>query len=457
MKRLSLILTLASISLSTIMFSQTDLRQNAREEVKQYFDDNIFPALEKQQIAYTTKLSKAEKAELDILKEKVNVRSRNTSRDKGNYNRRSDSNKSNANVKKPARQDMQNEIKKITDAHPKLNDSYRKFIATNKQTWIDDINSIHEKYNIEPMHNKEGNAGIDVFFERASNPDWLLLWDPLNPRISKSMSVRKQDRYTNNKRGTIKRSRNPQLRDEIKEFAAENIVPVIALERSAFDKVLSDSEKETIETARQKIQVRKLMFRNWYESEDFVAGKRAKDPNFDGMRTDMQKSMTEVRDIAIAHNAEIKEYTNKIKSHAAEWEKELISIAENNNQNADDVIRMVRQRMRKSNMPIAFLLFNPDKATETDLFEMEEDVKVIVYPNPVVHSATIAIVGAIERNIQVTIFSNEGENISNLYNGFNNEQRLEVALNSTELNEGVYIVKVVTDDLEISRKIVVKK
>lgn len=457
MKRLSLILTLALISLSTIMFSQTDLRQNAREEVKQYFDDNIFPALEKQQIEYTTKLSKAEKAELDILKEKVNVRSKNTSRDRANYNRRSGSNKPNANMKKPARQDMQNEIKKITDAHPKLNESYREFIETSKQTWIDDINSIHEKYNIEPMHNKEGNAGIDVFFERASNPDWLLLWDPLNPRFTKSMAMRHTDYKKTNMRRPNDRKRNPKLRDEIKAFAVENIIPVIAEERKAFDKVLSDSEKEVIETTRQKIEVRKVMFKNWYESEDFVAGKRAKDPSFDSMRTDMQKSMTELRDIAIEHNTEITEYINKIKSHAAEWEKELITIAENNNQNTDDVIKMVRKRMRKSNMPIAFLLFNPEKATETDFFEMEEDFRVIVYPNPVVHSATIAIIGAQEKNIQVTVFSKEGENITKLYNGFNNEKRLEVALNSTELNEGIYIVKVVTDDVEIARKIVVKK
>jgi hypothetical protein len=457
MKKLSLLFTLAAIGFITVAFSQNDSYQNAREEVKQYFDSNIFPALEKQQIIYIDKLSDAEKVELRILNEKTNNGSKKVSRQSGNYNRRSDSNKENANIKKTMRYDMQNDIKEITNAHPKLNDSYSKFIKKNMQAWIIDIKAIHDKNNIEQMRNKDDHTGIDMFFERASNPDWLLLWDPLNPRISQSRAMRQQDGNNNIKRGSVKRNRNPQLRDEIKMFAVENIIPVIAEERKAFDKVLSNNDREAISTARQKIQVRKLMFKNWYESDDFVAGKRAKDSNFDGMRTDMQNSMTKVREIAIAHGSEIKEYTNRIKSHVTEWEKELIIIAENNNQNADDVMRMTRQHMRKSNTPIAFLLFNPDKATEADFFKMEEEIKVIVYPNPVVHSATIAIIGAGEKNILVTLFSKEGETINTLFNGMNTEQRLEVALNSTELNNNVYIIKVETDGAEIARKIVVKK
>jgi len=47
MKKLSLLFTLAAIGFITVAFSQNDSYQNAREEVKQYFDSNIFPALEK--------------------------------------------------------------------------------------------------------------------------------------------------------------------------------------------------------------------------------------------------------------------------------------------------------------------------------------------------------------------------------------------------------------------------
>ena len=88
MKKLSLLFTLAAIGFITVAFSQNDSYQNAREEVKQYFDSNIFPALEKQQIIYIDKLSDAEKVELRILNEKTNNGSKKVSRQSGNYNRR---------------------------------------------------------------------------------------------------------------------------------------------------------------------------------------------------------------------------------------------------------------------------------------------------------------------------------------------------------------------------------
>ena len=244
-------------------------------------------------------------------------------------------------------------------------------------------------------------------------------------------------------------------REEVKQYFDKNIIPVITEERKSFDKALSDSEKDVIEIARQKVKVRKLMFKNWYESEDFVAGQRAKDPNFNVMREDMQKSMTEVREIAIAHSTEIREYTSNIRSHADKWMTEILTIAEKNNQDPEYVLKMVRQHMRKSNTPIAFLLFNPDEAGHTDFFEMDNKLKVIVYPNPVVRSATIAIIGAADKNIQVTLYTKDGETLSTLFNGINSDQRLEVILNSTELNNDIYIVKVVIDDAEISRKVVV--
>ena len=455
MKRLTVLITVMAIGVVFVAFSQTESHKKTREEVKQYIDKNVFPLMEKQQAKYISNLSDSEKAELNSLKEKIAER-RNEFAGKGQNNK--GKTETNQNIRQPKHSmmlEMNNDIKKITDAHPKLNESYKDFIENNKQKWIDDIEAIHEKNEVEQMRNKNDNTGIDVFFTRASNPDWLLLWDPTNPRMVDNMTMRTNNDFKSDRRGSGER--NPQLRAEIKSFAVENIVPVIAGERTAFDKALSDSEKKSIETARQKIQVRKIMFKNWYESEDFVAGQRAKDPNFDGIREDMQKSMAEVREIAIAHSTEIKEHTNKIRSHTDEWVKEITTIAENNNQDPEHVLRMIRQQIRKSNTPIAFLLFNPDKTDQTDLFNVVDDVKVIVYPNPVVHSATIAILGAANKNVQVTLFTKGGETLRTLYSGLNKEYRLEVALNTSELSNDIYLVKVVTENMEITRKVVVKR
>ncbi|MBC8320996.1 MAG: T9SS type A sorting domain-containing protein [Bacteroidetes bacterium] len=458
MKRLSLILTVIALGTVTAVFSQNESRENTREEVKQYIDKNVYPLIEKQQTMYLKKLSDTEKTELNTLKEKISERKTEFAGKRQNNLRKDDAKKNTKKMGWLMRPELSNDIKKITDAHPKLNDSYKEFIDSNKQKWISDIEAIHAKNNVEQMRNKNGNMGIDVFFVRASNPDWLLLWDPSNPRLTHTIGMKSRENIKSNRKMEGKKQRNPELRAEISAFATENILPVITEERKRFDKQLNDSEKKIIEKTRQEITLRKEMFKKRYQSEDFVPGECANDPKFEGMRTEMRNSMAEVREIAIAHSAEIRESTNKIRSNVDEWEKSVTTITENNNQDADVVLRMVRQQLRKSITPVSFLLFNPDKADSEDFFDdfSENEVKVIVYPNPIVHSATIAVIGAADKTVHVTLFTKDGEALSTLFSGLNNEQRLEIALNSTELSNDVYIIKVVAGDVEISRKIAVK-
>ncbi len=308
------------------------------------------------------------------------------------------------------------------------------------------------------MHSKDGKIGIEMFFTRMSNPDWLLLWDSANPRKTHMNGARTQKDFRQKTPIVGKRNANPELRADIKLYATESILPVIAQERENFDEFLSADEKKIIETARQKIDVRKIMFKNWYKSEGFEPGKRAKDKNFDAMRTDMQNSMTEVREIAIAHNMEIRESLAEIKSYSEKWRNDIRAISESNNQDPEKTNRMIRQRMNKLKTPVSFLLFNPDKAAEADLlgFNKDDEMKVILYPNPIYENGTIAIINAVDKNVQVTLFTKDGEVLRTLYQGQNKKQRLEVMINVAELNNDIYIVKVVTENTEIARKIVVK-
>jgi len=426
MKRLITVITIIAISVSAA-FSQNSVQQKTMEEVKQYIDENVFPLIEKQQTKYYNSLSASEKTELSSIKA-------------NNYH-------------------PKNEITKITDEYPKLNTSYKEVIDKNKKTWVADIKAIHEKNDSQPMHVKNEKMGIEMFFTRMSSPEWLLLWDPENPRMVHSRGAKSQNRTKMNQSKAGKRNFNPKLRAEIRTYTIENVLPVIAQERKDFDNVLSEDEKIIIETARQKIEVRKIMFKNWYESEDFEAGKRAKDPNFDEMRTDMQNSMTQVREIALAHNEEIREAIAEIKSHSDSWRKEISAISEEYNQDPRQTNRMIMQKMHKSQTPISFLLFNPDKAAETDLFDFDKEdaVKVIVYPNPVFENATIAIINAVNENVQVTLFTKSGEKVLDLYNEQNTKQRLEVMLNVSDLTNDVYLVKAVTENTNITRKIVIKQ
>lgn len=346
MKRLTLIITV--IALSTVFaFSQSSAHTKTMEEVKKYIDDNVFPTIEKQQANYLSNLTETEKIELNNIKEKKSSQKNGFS---GKQNMKSGYNKT-----KNRYNNLENglfpEVKKITDAHPKLNASYIDVIDNDKSKWIADIVVIHEKNDSQPMHSDKGKMGIEMFFTRMANPEWLLLWDASNPRNTHA-GMRTKGDFKGKRNMHTKAKLTPELRAEIKSYTTKNIIPVIASERKNFDKLLSDNEKKIIKTAREKIEIRKIMFKNWYESEDFEAGKRAKDPNFDGLRTDMKNSMAKVREIAIAHDAEIRESIANIKTHVKEWHKEISTISEKNNQDPDHTNMMIRQRMHKSQTPI---------------------------------------------------------------------------------------------------------
>jgi hypothetical protein len=453
MKRLTIIVWVIALS-SMVAFSQNSAQTKSMEEVKQYIDKNVFSLVEKQQASYFSKLSEDETNELNSIREEISNRKPEFSEGKQMYAR----GKNPKNKLDKSRNGTMMVVSKITDAHPKLNAAYEETINKNKQIWIADIIAIHEKNDAQPMHSKDGKIGIEMFFTRMLSPEWLLLWDSTNPRMTNIKGTITQNDFKQQKPPVGKRNSNPELRADIKLYVTKNILPVITEERKNFDKLLSANEKKIIETARQKIEVRKIMFKNWYESDDFEAGKRAKDENFDGMRTDMRNSMTEVGEIALAHKMEIRESIAEIKSHSDKWKNEISTISESNNQDPDKTNRIIRQRMHKSQTPISFLLFNPDKAAEADLFgfDKEDEMKVILYPNPIYENGTIAIINAIDKNVQVILFTKDGETLRTLYQGQNKKQRLEVMINVSELSNDIYLVKVVTENVKVVRKIVVK-
>jgi len=275
-----------------------------------------------------------------------------------NKSNRTASRKTNKNYNKTSYNEVLAQLAIITNGHPKLNNAYKKSIEKSKKTWLADIKEIHKKYDTKPMHVTDGKPGIELYFTKMEDPNWLLLWDAENPRRIHT-AVKKTTRNNNFKQKNTQRGKsNFSSNQDVGKYYNENIIPVIATQRTDFDKNLSVNEKEIIELARQKIEVRKAMFKSWYESDDFVPGKRANDPNFDNIRKDMQESMMKVREIALAHNIEIRESLSKIKTHKAEWITGMREIAISNKSTIPQIKRLIRQNANKAQTPISFLLFN---------------------------------------------------------------------------------------------------
>jgi hypothetical protein len=445
MKKIIIVFIMGIISISA--YSQVDNRENPGNDIKVYYQENVNPFIIEQQDIYIAGLSDEDRETVLQLKDKMKKqkngtrsyndqpsnRGRNAGRGKGKNQPRF-KNDNNDQSKVTA------ELQQITDNYPDLNKNYSRAVESKIMIWKNDLSEMHSDMNFKPHGGRGGDPGYEIFFNRISTPEGLLLWNdvPFNRN-------RKTARFDNQKVNV-----NNDLNDKIIEYAQAEVVPVIVSERINFDSYLSADEKKIISDARAKIEVRKTMFKTWYESEDFVPGQRAKDPNFDGMREDMRSSMQKVRGISLLHNDEMSKTLDNINSNDQKWDKDIENIALSFNDNPAEAIRFFHDNLNKEIMPVTFLLINTDKP---DLFNNDKGMKVFIYPNPFSDKATIAIVGAKDKKVIIDLNNSKGKKIKEVFSGTVTDNRFEVSLLAEVVKNGAEMVTVTSGDIVIKRKI----
>ncbi|MCF6169431.1 MAG: T9SS type A sorting domain-containing protein [Bacteroidales bacterium] len=458
-----LVMLFGGLSLATAQHGQRN------PEIRKYFDEHILPVLETEQQSFYAALSADEMKKIDELKSQLNVQI--SGRKKG--------------MRGQGRELLQtflDEATTIAEAHPKEKKHYLKTMNANKDKWVNDIQSIRSE-----TANGSGRGGFaqgSPMFDNFSNPAWLLLWDKERRNLKQPAHMGKHRKgmgkgaamntndmcYGSGKGNEMGRhggmgngprpfrNANPELRAAIGDYARENIIPVIAKERADFDNLLTAEEKDQIALAQGKREARRIMFREWHNSEDFVPGARRNDPGFDMMREDMQKSMARVSAIATAHAAEIQDAVSNIQTHRGEWEREIRKIADGyesgqNNKPAGFAY------WRHITGPVQFLMFNPETAGKTTFSGSGPNTmtEVTVFPNPAASYATIRISGLSKQNTEVLLYSKEGGLLQSLYNEPVIGSELSFGFSVADLENGIYIIKVKNGTSIISRKIVVRK
>lgn len=349
MRRISLLLTAVIFSITALQAQTTD-RANTQQEVKTYLEKNVYPKLEKQQNNYFDKLTKEEQETVSKLR---NERPQQRPQQRANKGDR-----------KP--NDCIDQVKQITAKYPKLNKSYADFIDKNKDKWTSDIDAIHEKNNVEPVKNKNGRAGYGELIQKASQPEFLLLWDSEKPIFNRRSDGRNLRSDRMSKKGNRNTDLDPEIRAEVEVYAEKNILPVVSAERIHFDKDLSNQEKQTIADARVEFAKRRAEVAKWQESDDFVAGERANDPAYDEQRKEMRNKMEKVRDIAQVHSTELYASLDKIRENGDSWQDDIKEITGNENNKGRRSHRSAKGNNYQRITPVAFLLFdssNPDVST----------------------------------------------------------------------------------------------
>jgi hypothetical protein len=496
MKKFGITILLIALGGMGLTMAQQGRQGQVKPEIKKYFEENILPVVETEQQNFYKALSADEMKKVEDLKVQLDTRIQRMQQGKGQGNGKGMGKGNGQGRQQQGRAAMQlffDEADAIAEAHPKEMKHFQQTMDVNKDKWISDITAIRKEIS---AGNGRGRFGQESpMFDHFSSPGWLLLWDKDRQdfqqmarmgRGGKGMHGRGMGRGNGmHGNGMCEGGRhgkgmgkgmgmqgggmhngmgpnqnvNPELRAEIREYAQQNIIPVIAKEREAFDSNLSDTEKEQIALAQGKRKARRIMFREWYKSEDFEPGARRDDPNFDMMREDMQKSMTELRAIADAHSAEIEKAMNDIRTYSKVWEPEIKAIAAKYQNDRNNNFMGFAHQMRQMASPVHFLLFNSKEAENTTWFDIDRKdmVMVDIYPNPATSHATIRISGVNNRQTEVKLYSREGDLIKTLYNEQVIGEEVTFGFSVADLDNNIYIIKVKSGENVIARKIIVQK
>ena len=428
---------------STLLIGQNAQRQQTREEVKKYFDEQVKPLLMEQQNIYVQSLSAKEKSRLEEIQ---------TTSGNGNFSQNGKRGR-NGNW---GTYNCVARAEEITANHPDQNKAYRQFIDDHKSKWGDDIKAIHEKNGITQMKNADGNTGPEFWIDRLENPETLLLMNADRPFPGVGQGARRGMGSNGNRGNGTCRNMGYGMQSGVNPMINKEMIPIVAKERLAFDSNLSNAEKETIDLARQKIQVRRAMFKAWRESEDFVPGSRRDDPNFDALRADMQESMQAVRDIALNHSSEIRQSLDEIRGLNPDI-GDCPKYGMNNHRKGRGFKGNQPGHGNKWNTPMGFLLFDPANAEESASTGLENEALISVFPNPVKETGTVKIGNANGKNIEVLLLNQDGSQREKLFSGQVNDDLYEVAIQASDLDEGIYFVQVILDGKTTTKKMVVKR
>lgn len=370
-------------------------QQNNREEFSKFYNEIIKPELKNAQNDFFNVLTEKEKKDLKVLSEQ---------RDKLILNSQ-DRKQGNRSSVRDEMMKLRGKAEVIADAHPDQSEDYRDLILDKIPEWETEIpNRNQPQGRGNRMKNQTGNK--NQMLNQMSDPSWILLWNPnrtpqmmlnfarggnmnnqrgqgqqvggrgqranenqggrpMNGNMGQNKQMYANRGYSNTANSLMN---NPQFRSDIQDYALENILTVVAEQRIIFDEKLSNEEKEKIELARGKIKARQEMYKSMSERDDFKPGEGRNDPNFDNLRTDMQNSMQEIRQIALDHSGEINSIQENYKLQSDKWILDIQNIMQQNNVDNANAENMFLTEFRKNTTPILFLIFDPENIENSKLF-----------------------------------------------------------------------------------------
>ncbi|MEM6342486.1 MAG: T9SS type A sorting domain-containing protein [Bacteroidota bacterium] len=123
---------------------------------------------------------------------------------------------------------------------------------------------------------------------------------------------------------------NPEMRQAMKAYAEENVLPVMQAQREKLDASLSLQEKQTVAEIRAELQALKEKGKNMRQAlrQSEAKPTEAQREEMYAHRKEMRLLMNQAWEIADNHEADIRSLLAEIKPQAETWKQQMRAIAE---------------------------------------------------------------------------------------------------------------------------------
>lgn len=281
------------------------------------------------------------------------------------------------------------------------------------------------------------------------------------------------------------KSTKKAMREEIKTYTVQHVIPVIKEQRLKLDQELSSTEKRKLENVRQELKSQKKANSSFHKEikELKKSGKElneAQKEQLQKMREEKKLLLDEVRVIAKKHEGTIKTLHEDIKDDKEQWKQDMKTIRskyisdeemkEMRNQRIDKMIdrlekmkntelgdeemkKMKRQMgkgmkgkgnsIKKWLAPIGFLLMDPNQEFEFPE-KKKNKIDADVYPNPANYKNQIDFDLSKNGHVKIEMLDRQGNIIKTILDEDLKKGKHMIPVDVSTLPSNIYYYKITT-------------
>ena len=186
-----------------------------------------------------------------------------------------------------------------------------------------------------------------------------------------------------------------ELRQQLHEYRATNMLPVLTAERKAFDSQLTADERATLAAIRSRREANRSEHRGKRHAAKRTERQRPSEQERAAHRAEREADRAAVRKIAEAHRTELEAIGERLRPQHETWRKEMRAIREQYAKTHPTARKQAHHRGGKGHAAARFLLLDPagsaDSALRLDGNDQAADQSLRAYPNPASDRLTVEV------------------------------------------------------------------